>query len=152
MSNAYTSAGTKIFIGADEPATFDKAGFEAVVWTEIGEVTDLGEFGKEYNIVNHNPLGTRQTIKRKGSYDNGAISLNLARDISDAGQVALLAALDSDDSYSIKVVLADSATTHLYTTAQVSSFTYNVGGVDSITSGTVALQIDNEILSEAAPA
>ena len=151
MSNAYTSAGTTISVCATQPATFDKVGFEALTWIAVGEVTDLGEFGKEYNIVNHNPLGTRQTIKRKGSYDNGAISMSLARDITDVGQIALLAGLDSDESYAIKVVLADTATTHLYTTAQISSFTYNVGSVDSITSGSVGVQIDADILEEVKP-
>ena len=151
MSNAYTSAGTKIYIGDALPGTYDKSGFEAVEWTEIGEVTDLGEFGKEYSIVNHNPLGSRQTIKRKGSFDNGSISLSLAKDATDAGQTALLAALDSDDSYAFKIELADADVTHLYTSAQVSSFTYNVGGTDTITGSTVALQIDNDILEEEAP-
>lgn len=150
MSNVFTSAGTEIYIGASMPATYDKAGFEAVVWTKIGEVTDLGEFGREYSVVTHNPLGDRRTIKRKGSYNEGAVSMSMGKDVSDVGQVALSTALDSDDSYPFKVVLQD--TTHLYFSGQVISFTTNVGSVDQITGVSCSIEIDNDILEEVAPA
>lgn len=148
-SGAFTSAGTKIFIGAALPLTYDKAGFEAVVWEEIGEVTDLGEFGREYALVTHNPLGDRRTVKRKGSYNDGQVAMQMARVPSDDGQDDLIAARDSDDSFAFKVVLQDD--THLYFSAQVMSYTTNVGSVDQITSAAVALEIDNDILEEDAP-
>jgi hypothetical protein len=150
MSDVFTSAGTTISIGAALPATFTKAGYEAVTWTAIGEIVDAGEFGRIYNSVSHNPLGDRRTIKRKGSYNDGTITLQLGRDTSDAGQIALIAALASDDSYSIRVVLQDTA--HLYTTAQVMSYTTNIGSVDQITGATVTLEIDYDILETTAPA
>lgn len=150
MSNAFTSAGTRIYIGDALPATYDKAGFEAVDWTEIGEVTDLGEFGKEFNLVTHNPLGDRRTVKRKGSYNDGAVTMQYAFDRNnDDGQNDLRVALDSDDSYAFKVVLQEQ--THIYFSAQVMSAPVNVGSVDQITSASTSLEIDNDVLFEDAP-
>lgn len=150
-SKAMTSAGTTISISATLPATYDKAGFEAVgvVFTEIGEVSDLGEFGREYNIVKFNPLKDRRTVKRKGSFDDGTVQVQLAKAATDAGQILLKSAVNSDASHSVKIVLQDGTT--FYFTAQVSSSTVNVGNVDQITSSTFKLEIDNDII-EVAPA
>ncbi len=140
---ARTSAGTSISIG-DAPASYDAAGFAAVSYDVIGEVTDAGEYGKVYNLVTHNPLADRGTKKYKGSYNNGSITLQLAIDETDAGQIAVTSAADSDDSYSIKVTKQNGSID--YFTAQVLSFTTSVGSVDSIESGSVQLEIDNDIV------
>ena len=144
MSDAFTSAGTKISIAAGVPATYTEAGFVALTYTDIGEVTELGEFGRSYNIVTFNPLGDRRTVKRKGSYNDGTIAAQMARVPSDAGQAILVAALASDESYSIKVTLQDG--TIFFFTAQIASYTTNVGGVDQITSASVNIEIDNDII------
>lgn len=147
-SEAFTSAGTTIGITADQPATYDNTGFEALSFDLIGEVTDLGEFGREYSLVTHNPLGSRQTVKRKGSFNDGSISMTVARVPSDSGQAALIAALDSDENYSFNVTLQDG--TELYFVGQVMSYTANVGGVDQITSASVTIEITDEIVEVAA--
>lgn len=148
-SKAMTSAGTTIEISAALPASYDKAAFAALAYTEIGEVSDLGEFGREYNIVKFNPLKNRRTVKRKGSFDDGTVQVQLAKAAKDAGQILLKSAVNSDASHSVKIVLQDGTT--FYFTAQVSSSTVNVGNVDQITSSTFKLEIDNDIL-EVAPA
>ena len=141
-SLAMTSAGSSISIGL--PAASDTlAAFQAVSYTVISEITDLSQFGKVYNQVTHNPLSTRQTIKRKGSYDNGTISLQMAYAPSDAGQTMLTTAVNSDDSYSYRVMLQDGTT--FYFSAQAMSRPIEVGGVDSITSSTCDLEVDSEI-------
>lgn len=144
MSEAFTSAGTKISISAALPATYTSAGFSALTWIEIGEVSDLGEFGRQYNMVTFNPLGSRKTVKRKGSYNDGTITAQMARVPSDAGQTILTEALDSDNSYSVKVVLQNGTT--FYFTAQIASYTTNVGSVDQITSASVSIEIDDDII------
>ena len=149
MSDVFTSAGTTIFIGDALPANYDKAGFESVMWTEIGEVTDLGEFGKEFNLVTHNALNNRRTVKRKGSYNDGAVTMQYAFQRQLQGQVDLRAALESDDSYPVKIVLQDG--THIYMSVQVMSAPVNVGSVDQITSASTTLEIDNDILFEDGP-
>ena len=148
MSNAFTSAGTTISVVDSNPATYDQAGFEALTYSLIGEVTDLGEFGREYSAVTHNPLGDRRTVKRKGSYNDGTVAMTVARVPGDAGQTLLTTGLDSDDNYSFEVVLQDGTT--LYFEAQIISYTTNVGSVDQITTASVSLEITNDIIEVAA--
>lgn len=143
-SGAFTSAGTKLSICAAAPATYDDTGFAALTWVEVGEISDLGEFGRQYALVSYNLLGDRRTVKRKGSYNDGTIAAQMARVPTDAGQAIVTAALDSDASYSIKIVLQDG--TIFYTTAQIMSYTTNIGSVDQITSATVNMEIDNDII------
>lgn len=145
---ARTSAGTTVAIGP-APSTNDLAGFDAVSYDTIGEVTDAGEYGKVFNLVTHNPLATRQTKKFKGSFNNGAITLQLAIDESDVGQGAAEDAVESDLSFSIKITKQNGSID--YFTAQVMSFTTSIGSVDSIESGSIQLEIDNDIVPKAAP-
>lgn len=145
-SLAFTSAGTTFSIGA-APATYDVSGFSAVSFTAVGEITDIGTFGRNYKLVTHNPIGTRNTVKRKGSYNNGTISLKMAKagGGGDAGQAALLLASTSDASYAIKIVLQNG--TIAYFTGQVMSGMTNVGNVDTITALDVSIEIDNDIIT-----
>jgi hypothetical protein len=139
-----TTAGSTLSIGT-AAATIDAAGFGAVSYTAVGEITDIGEFGKEFNLVTHNPIGNRQTKKFKGSFNNGSLQLQLAFDSADTGQDYITGtALGSDDSFSIKIVLQSGLIE--YFTAKVMSFRINPGSVDSITSATVMLEIDSSIV------
>jgi len=75
--------------------------------------------------------------------------MTVARVPGDSGQSELITALDSDDNYSFNVTLQDG--TELYFSAQVMSYTANVGSVDQITSASITLEITDEII-EVAPA
>ena len=142
MSLAITSAGSKLLIG-NPPASQTLVALQAVSYTEVKEVVDIGEFGKTYNLVTHNPLGDRVTVKRKGSINNGTLAVQMAYAPADPGQTLLAAAVDSDDSYSYKVVLQDG--TEFLFTAQAMGYPIQVGGVDSITASTCNVEIDSPI-------
>jgi len=142
MSLAITSAGSKISIG-NPPASQTLVALQAVSYTDIAEVTDIGEFGKSYNLVTHNPLGDRVTVKRKGSINNGTIALQMAYAPADPGQTLLATAVDSDNSYSYRVTLQD--LTQFYFTGQAMGRPVQVGGVDSITASTCNIEIDSTI-------
>lgn len=144
-----TSAGSTLGISTTLPASYDSTGFNALTFTGVGEITDLGEFGKEFNLVNHNPLGNRQTKKFKGSYNNGSLQLQMGRDASDAGQTAMRTALASDNSYSFKVTLQDG--TKLFFTGKVMSYRTSIGSVDQITGATTTVEIDGDIVEVAGP-
>ena len=147
MSNARTSAGSTLSVYAGMPVAYTVDGFKQLQFVEVAEITDLGEFGREYNQVTHSPLKSRRAVKRKGSYNEGSISLPMARDAKDAGQAILTDASKSDDSYSYCIRLQDGA--RFFFTAQCMSFKTGVGGVDSITGKTAQLEIDGEILEAA---
>jgi hypothetical protein len=134
-----TSAGSTIAISAAQPATFDQTGYEALTFTTIGEVTDLGEFGRDYALVTHNPIATRGTVKRKGSYNEGTMDMKLGLDNDDAGQIIAKAASESDNDHSIKVTLQDGS--DYYFQAQVMNFKVGVGSVDTITNASIKLEL-----------
>lgn len=138
-----TSAGSTLSIGA-APATVDAAGFGAVSYTTVGEITNMGEIGTVYAEVKHNPVGSRNTQKFKGSYDNGTMNIQMGRDTTDAGQTAMIAALASDNSYSIKIVLQNGHI--IYAKALVMSYKTSVGSVDQITGATTDLAITSNLI------
>ena len=142
---ASTTAGTTIAVSASLPATYDAAGFGALTYTLCGEVTDIGEFGKEFQLVTHTPLATRRTEKFKGSYNQGNLSLQMASDTADAGQALLVTALNSDASYSIKVTHQNGDID--YFTGKIMSYRISVGGADSIKAATAAVEIDSDVVS-----
>ena len=139
-----TSAGTTIGISGVLPATDDSAGYGALTFTPIGEVTDLGEYGKVFNLVTHNPIATRRTEKFKGSFNEGSISMGIGEDTSDAGQGVLDIAVEDDASYAFEITAQDGDID--YFQAKVMSKTVNVGSVDSIRSSTVQLEITSGIV------
>lgn len=143
---AYTSAGTTLRITASAPATFNAAGYGTLFPATptatnplVGEITNLGEFGREYNLITHNPIGTRSTVKAKGSFNEGSISLELALDQGDAGQMLLKTASQSDADYYFEV--KDLRGNKAYFPAKVMSFKTNIGTVDQITTATVMLEL-----------
>lgn len=140
----YTSAGTTLTISADAPATFDASGYQAVFTASpgpavVGEITDLGEFGREYALVTHMPVGSRGTQKFKGSFNAGTMSLTLGLDTDDAGQVLMKTAMLADDDYSFMVTTQNGD--KYYFQAKVMSWRVSVSGVDSITTATANLEI-----------
>ena len=147
-SDVFTTAGTTLEVTATSPATYDLAGFEALNdWVGVGEIVDFGEFGREYNLVTHNPIGDRRTIKRKGSYNDGSVPLVMARvPGTDAGQDLLRTARDDDSSYYFKVTYQDGGV--MYYSAQVMSYTSNLGSVDNIVQASCNLEIDNDIIEK----
>jgi len=132
-----TVAGTKIGISAAQPATYNEAGYEALTFSNIGEITDGGSHGKTFAEVTHNPIDTRGTQKFKGSFNLGNKTLQLAIDDDDPGQVIVKAALESDNDYSFKVEYQDGSID--YFQAKVMSFDKAATSVDSIRSATVTL-------------
>lgn len=135
----HSSAGTSLKVSDSAPATFDATGYNALTFTTVGEVVDLGEFGREYNLITHNPIATRGTQKLKGSFNEGAVTLQLGLDTDDAGQILLKTAANSDNNYSFLVTTQNGD--KYYFQAKVMSFKVGVGSVDSVTSATVSLEL-----------
>lgn len=140
----FTSAGSTIAISAVLPASETSGAYAALTFTAIGQITDLGSFGKTYNEVTFLPLATRAKQKFKASYDNGTLQLKMGKDKSDAGQVIALAALASDNAYAFKVVLQDG--TIEYFSGRVMSYTVSVGSTDQITGADMNIGISTNII------
>jgi hypothetical protein len=137
-----TSAGTTLGISATLPTTFDSdgsTGYPSLSFSTVGEVTEIPAFGSVYNLITHNPLGERRVTKRKGSINDGALTLTFAADVADTGQVALKTAHTSDAEVAIKITYPDGEDD--YFTALVMSYQINAGGSDSIKQDTVTLEL-----------
>lgn len=134
-----TSAGSTLQLSAGIPATFNLVGYEALTFTTLGEITDMGEFGREYALVTHNPVSTRGTQKFKGSFNEGQMVMQLGLDTDDAGQVLAKAAVVSDNDYSFKVTTQNGDI--YYFQAKVMMFKVGVGSVDQITAANITLEL-----------
>ena len=134
-----TVAGTTIGISAGVPATFNAAGYLALTYSTIGEITDGGSHGRVYAEVTHMPIGNRGTQKFKGSFNEGNKTLQLAINGSDAGQTLLRSAVLSDNPYAFKVTYQGGAID--YFQARAMSFSKATAGVDSILTATVELSL-----------
>lgn len=134
-----SSAGSTLKISAATPATFDATGYAALTFTNVAEITDLGEFGREYALITHNPVGSRGTVKKKGSFNEGTMALQLALDTDDAGQILVKAASLSDADYSFQITTQNGD--KYYFQAQVMNFKVGVKTTDAITSASVNLEL-----------
>jgi len=148
-TEAFTSAGSTLAISAALPTTVTETDYAALSYTEIGEITDLGSTGRTYNIVRHNPVKTRGTVKLKGSFDDGTKTVQAAYAPGNAGQALLATALDDDAFYSFKETLQDG--TIKYFQAMVASAPVNVGTVDQVTGTTFAVEIKSGSIITALP-
>jgi hypothetical protein len=143
---AFTSAGSTLRVTATAPATFNSAGYGTIFPTTpaagnpvIGEITDLGEFGREYALVTHSPVGNRATQKFKGSFNEGAMNVSLALDTDDAGQILMKTASTADADYYFEVKTQNGD--KYYFPAKVMSWKVGVGGVDQITTAMATLEL-----------
>ena len=85
------TSGSKLFIGAALPATYDAAGYDAVAWTEIGMWESVGDVGAENEVGVFIPLGSNTPCQFMGKAKPITMEIKGARVTSDAGQTALLA-------------------------------------------------------------
>ncbi|MFU0503655.1 iron ABC transporter substrate-binding protein [Pseudaminobacter sp. NGMCC 1.201702] len=145
-----TASGAKIFIGPTTAAA-DAAAYAALVYTEIGEVESLGEFGDEAADVTFTSLSDARVRHLKGSRDAGVMSVVVGRDPLDLGQVAARAAEKTKFAYAFKVVAADAQDANdtdstFYFHALVQSAKENFGESDNVVRTTFNLGITTAII------
>ena len=118
-----TTNGLTVAIGP-LAATLDQAGFDAVSYDLIGEMTEAGTLTKAWNTASYTPYsgagGSRATVELKTSYARTAVTINVALFDSDAGQNAAEAANELDTCFSIRYTRQDGAI--IYFSAQVTQF------------------------------
>lgn len=137
-----TNSGNKFYVSttATPPATYDAAGYGALTYAEIGEVVDAGTLTAEYAVTEHNPVGSRDLQKLKGTRDNGSHDFGLGFDKVDAGQIVMEKALDSDENYHFKVAMKSGDT--IYYSGLVTKFDYVFGGADDVVGAETSVAIN----------
>lgn len=146
----FATAGSILRIGAALAATHNKAGMEAVTWTNIGLISDLSGIGKTFSETTYNPVDTRATIPVLTSSDNGEMSITYAYTADeDDGQVALEAAIGQKLPFSL--ILPSGK--YKYFNAWIKGGIQNLGTVEDVITQVCALRVtEDEILTEDAPA
>lgn len=143
-----TAAGTVLAISVASPATFDAAGYAALTYTAVGNVSNVGAFGAAFAKVEFQPLNAGK-LKLKGSVDYGTLSPTIALDPADAGQTLLRTAANdiTQKFYSVKLTLQDG--TVIYSQFICLGMPYNVGDADSVNTATPSLELQKPIITVA---
>ena len=121
-TGAITTNGLTVAIGP-LASTLDQAGYDAVSYEVLGEITDPGTLTKTWNIASYTPsngIDGRAVVQKKTSYTRSPVTLALAALDGDVGQADAEAANDSDDCFSIRYTRQNGAI--IYFSAQVTDF------------------------------
>lgn len=103
-----TTIGSTIHIATGAPATNNKAGFDALTFVEIEDVTSIGAISIEQQTSESTPVKTGFTQSVKTSSKGAAMPIAFIGDGSRAGQAAVKAACEASGAFSVKIVNADS--------------------------------------------
>ena len=142
-----TSTGTIFGVAAAAPATVDAVGFAALTYLNVGELTEIPEYGPSAEVVTHQPLATGITEKYKGFINNGSMSIQCARDADDAGQALLalgVTGINKNVEHSFRITYQDGSID--YFTGKIFSYTKNPGGANSVVGSSVQVEINSVIV------
>lgn len=139
MPNAtQTLVDSVISISAGIPASDNAAGYNALTFTAIGQVTNWTPGGRLHTLTPSNPIGQRGTDFYKATYNNGTDNVVVNRDDDDAGQVIALTAEGSDANFSFQVVYQDGSLDFFQ--GKVASFITGAGDANALVTATLNLQ------------
>lgn len=105
-------AGQKIYIGGQlEPETGDMVAgdFSAVTWVEIDGWSTCGAAGDTAALISTDLINRGRTVKQKGTKNAGQMQNTFAIIPADAGQVALIAAANTNKNYAFRIDNNDAA-------------------------------------------
>lgn len=160
-AGATIAIGSSPFVGSPLAIPNSLAQFQAVSYTVIGEVSEIGEFGDERTIVPFISLNDGRTRKARGSADAGDLQVTFAYDADDAGQVALQAAFEvssqTADQYPFRIRFNDGSagsplglgTTH-YFGGKITQFRIQSISNDNVITKVAIIGINTEVFDVAA--
>lgn len=114
MSNGYTASGATISISASLPATEDRAGFEALTYTEIGKVRSLGDLGDSWGTATYTLIAEARQKNLKTFKQAAAMNLTVLSGATGSGLTILEAAYESYNDYSFKIEMASGDTFYFF--------------------------------------
>lgn len=155
QDNLNTGAGCRLSIGTKTGAD-TQAAYAADTYIEVGEISDIGEFGDTFNSVTFQALADGRVRKYKGTADAGDITLAVGLDNGDAGQQAIKTAHQdrSKGDYNLKITLNDgdpAATpiinpTTFYFRGKVMKNTVATGGAGAVVTRNITIAINSDVI------
>ena len=123
--------------------------FQALTYVAIGLVENLGEFGRQFELVTFVSISDARTLKLKGPYNDGQLQMTVAYDLSDAGQTVLSGAVNTVDqnTYPFKVVFVGASTyfDHIYFGGKIMSYRIQAGAANSVLRALVAIEVNTQV-------
>lgn len=157
MSKLFATAGSKLYIGAAlafAGTDLVAADFAAQVWTQVKGKTDLGSAGDTSQLITSEHIDEARTRKLKGTRNAGSMSVVCDLDYSDAGQLAVIAAEKTKESYAIRLVFNDAPSggtpSERLFVAFVMSAAETYSQANSVQQLNATLEIDSNIVRVAA--
>jgi hypothetical protein len=157
MSILLATANTKLSIGtalASDGTDFEATDFSSIAWKEIGGTTNLGSAGDTSQLGTSDQIAVARTRKYKGVRNAGSMEVVCDLDIADEGQLALIAAEKTRDSYAFKVAFDDAPSggtpSIRYFAAFVMSASESMDGANDHVQLHATLEIDSNIVKVAA--
>ena len=134
----YPTAGSRLYI-ADAPA-LEWGPFPAAGWVEIGETEAIGLLGSEFDLVDATYLrsdGYAGEMVMKGVERRPEMPVIMGNDPEDPGQLLLLKALRSSESFPFRLVLPDGVTMRHWF-----ALVFRLGEVFDTANSVMKLQVD----------
>lgn len=156
MASPQGVLGTRLFItDAAIASTIDtEREFSAETWTEVGLITQFGEYGRVYDLVTFQQVYDGRTFKLKGPYNDGQLTLTVGQDLSDAGQELLYDAANAStqDNWGFRIEFNDPPSSAggpstVFFRALPMSFRSTLGAVNAVFSATSMLEINSPIIT-----
>jgi hypothetical protein len=151
-----TASGTTFFIGPSVAASIDTVSeFAGLTYVEVGLIESYGEYGDDASDVTFSAVGDARVRHSKGARDAGTMALVVGHDPFDAGQLALIAAEETNNNFAFKIVLPDGPTTSSTDTVNyfrglVKSKKLNVGANNNVIKRTFNIGINSPVYEVAA--
>lgn len=159
MARLVATAGSKLYIGqAKEYAGVElvAADFNGQAWTEIKGTTDLGSAGDSAELLSSTHINDGRVRKGKGTKNAGSMAIVADLDWSDAGQLAVIAASQSQSSFAFRLVLNDAPAggtpSERLFVGFVMSDSENYGQANTVTALNATIEVDSNFVRISAAA
>lgn len=136
----FTAATTQASFSAGIAASYDQTGYEALSWTDSAEITNVGEHGRENEVVTFTLLHSNETKKRLGTSNEGTHTFEAVFNSGSAAQGILETAEAARNNVSVKIAYSDGDVN--YYEAIVTSLKRVSGGNSDIIRLNISLDIE----------
>lgn len=145
--------GKTVWVAAGAPATFDKAGYEALTWLMVANPIVAPSPGWETALIDVPNLTTGITKGDKGASVGRVTEMAFEEVLADAGQIALrgYAAPSYVSEVSFKMVDPTGTNTHVYMTGIASNLADNEATTETYKGFTVSFRQNYNHLRTTAP-
>ena len=149
------SVGTCVSVSATLPTTFDAAGYDALTFTQVGELESIGEVNIRHAAITFQNMCSGKTSTLKGAEEAVSVTIGVGLDRDDAGQ-SLMATARKSLTAKVAIKITESNGDIVFFHGFVMSDTIVYGGINEIKKanyeiGVVAPETGDTVLVVNAP-